>query len=108
MITITATPAATEATAMPPFAPAESPRAEEDASWVLVGVAEAAELAVGVAEAVEFAVGVGKGAPLHVTAPLMLPLMYSCRKYSQSKCLELWRVRSPPTYVRFGKLRLLI
>lgn len=76
MIPITATPAATEATAMPPFAPAESPPAEEDASWVLVGVAEAPELAVGVTEAVEltvgvpeaveFAVAVGKGAPLHV------------------------------------------
>ena len=81
---------------MPPFAPAESPPAEEDASWVLVGVAEAAELAVGVTEAVELTVGVaeavefaGKGAPLHVNLPLMLPLMYSCRKYSQSKCLLL-------------------
>jgi hypothetical protein len=99
MIPITARPAAKEATAMPPLAPAESRLAEEDASWVPVGVAEAAEFAVGVTEAVkltfgvveavEFAVDVGKGAPLHVTAPLMLPLMYSCRKYSQSKCLLL-------------------
>jgi hypothetical protein len=96
---MTARPAAKEATAMPPFAPAESRLPEEDAGEVLVGVvaavefavgvAEAVEFAVGVAEAVEFAVSVGEGAPLHVKAPLMPPLMYSWRKYSQSRFLVL-------------------
>jgi hypothetical protein len=109
MIMTTVRAAAMEATAMPPFAPAESLPPEEDADWVLVGVVEAVELAVGVAEAVEFAVGVaeavefavgvaeavefavgvGKGTPLHVNPPLMLPLVYRCRKYSQSICVLL-------------------